>query len=562
VIYRTIFRILHLSAFAIFLCGCAEVAPPPGGEVDKTSPKILASTPLNGATMVAPGSVIDIQFSEYVSAPAGRGVYISPRQSREPKVKWKGNRLQITLDSAFSPEKTYVVSLMRGLADLRGNQFDSNAQVAFSTGANLDSGRVSGTVEAGGKPASGVYVGLFSIEDVTKPGTNWDSLFPIYLTTTNKSGEFDLRYLPSTEFALATFTDANRNDRINIGVEPFGVPDRKVIPNFGIARPLHLKMTTVDTARPQILSATWTSDQLLRIRFAKPIFVQHPRFGTTAVALRSESDSTLVFYTRGILESDSLTTVVTAAFDQLAVGKYDVVFTFDTLQSPIVFTPLAVDSTVDKTPPRLMSFSLNLKTVFTADSAAIFTFSEPIDRTPTLDSAFTLTADPGLPMTLGGSWVDPFRYRMKTVPFEEGQSYSAIVDLTKLRDRAGNACGDSVQRFTFNRINSDSLGTVTGEVHVDSLISGISQGRTEKLVTFERIGKSQRFELRISRSKFTMALPGGKYVVTTLVDSDGNGQFTGGRLIPYTLAETLVRHPDTVVVRPRFETTGVTIRVK
>jgi Bacterial Ig-like domain len=559
---RTLHRILLFVFSAIVVGGCAEVAPPPGGEIDKTSPRIVSSNPPNLATSVSPASTIDIQFSENVSAPVGRAVFISPRPLRDPKIKWKGDRLQITLGSNFAPDRTYVVSLMRGVADLRGNQIDSLAQLAFTTGSSLDSGRISGVVEAGGKPAAGVFVGLFSMDVVSKPSVVWDSLFPIYLTTTSKMGEFDLRYLPSTELALVAFADVDRNDRVNIGVDPFGIPDRRVIPLPSGAAPMLLKMITADTARPQVLSASWTSDNLLRIRLAKPLFVQHPRLGTTAIDMRADSDSTVVFHARGVLEPDTLTTVVTATFDVLPLGKYHISFTFDTLLQPLVYAPLMVDSTSDKTPPRLLSFSLNTRTLFTPDSAAIFTFSEPIDRTPFLDSAFAFVAGEGAPVVTGGNWIDPFRYRLKASDFEEGQRYTIAVDLPRLRDRAGNACGDSVQQFSFTRMNSDSLGTVTGEVQVDSLIDGAAQASADILLSFERIGTSQQFGLRVSQKKFSISLPGGKYVVSALVDRDGNGQFTGGRLIPYSLAETVARHSDTIAVRPRFETSGITIQVK
>ena len=554
--------VISLFIVALMLCGCAEVAPPPGGEIDKTSPKILSSMPPNGATSVSPGTSITIQFSEHIATPAGRGVYISPRPSQHPKIKWKGNRLEITLDSAFAPAQTYVVSLMRGVVDLRGNQIDSLAQVAFSTGLTIDSGRISGTVDQGGKPAVGVCVGLFAMNEVSQPSIVWDSLYPIYLTTTDKAGAFDLRYLPSQEFALVAFADANRNERIGVGVEPVAIPDRKVISSDGTPKPFALKMMTLDTAAPQVLSATWTSDRLLRIRLARPLFVRHPRFGSTSIALRSATDSAILFHSRGILESDSLTTVVTATFDQLPLGKYQIEFIYDTLQPALEYTPLAIDSAEDKTPPRLNSFSLANQTLFTADSPAVFSFTEPIDRTPTLDSAFVLIAGEDSPQIPGGNWVDPFHYRMKVGDFEDGRRYRAAVNLAELRDRSGNPCGDSVLEFSFTRMNSDSLGTISGLLEVDTLIAGKGRSRADIMLTFTRVGFPQHFDLRVAHEKFSISLPGGKYVVTTLVDRDGNGVFTGGRLTPYSLSETISRHPDTVAVRPRFETSGITIQVR
>jgi len=257
-----------------------------------------------------------------------------------------------------------------------------------------------------------------------------------------------------------------------------------------------------------------------------------------------------------------MTTVVTASFDQLPIGNYQIEFIYDTLKPALVYTPLAVDSTNDKTPPRLISFSLGNKTLFTIDSPAVFSFSEPIDRTSILDSAFVLIVGDDSPRVPGGNWVDPFHYRMKTGDFEDGQRYRAAVNLAELRDRSGNPCGDSVMEFSFTRMNSDSLGTISGSLEVDTLIAGKGKGRADIMLSFTRVGFPQHFDLRVDREKFSISLPGGKYVVTALVDRDGNGVFTGGRLTPYSLSETVGRHPDTVAVRPRFETSGITIQVR
>ncbi len=220
---RTILGLL-LCAFAWFL-GCAEVLPPPGGEPDRTSPRIDSTSPANGSVGVLSEKTIEIQFSEQVQAGTGKAVYISPRPKTDPKLKWRGDRLTITLADSFPPNQTTVVSIGSAVTDLRNNHLDSSMTIAFSTGPSLDSGRVSGTVLKEGVGQPTVLVGLWELGRLTD-STVIDSLYPDYLTVTDAKGNFILKFLPDKSYRLIAFVDRSKNDRFNPKRESIALPDR------------------------------------------------------------------------------------------------------------------------------------------------------------------------------------------------------------------------------------------------------------------------------------------------------------------------------------------------
>jgi hypothetical protein len=57
-------------------------------------------------------------------------------------------------------------------------------------------------------------------------------------------------------------------------------------------------------------------------------------------------------------------------------------------------------------------------------------------------------------------------------------------------------------------------------------------------------------------------LPGGKYLMSGFIDSDLDGERDNGSIHPFRLAETAASYPDTISVRPRFETTGITFEFR
>lgn len=551
---------LPILLAGLVLFGCAEIGPPPGGEVDTQPPELVSTYPENGSRDVRPGREIDILFTEPVVEPSrGKPVYISPRQTKDPKIKWSGNRIRITLDQPFDSNQTYIVSVSSEVRDLRGNRLDSAVTIAFSTGDLIDTGRVAGTILREGKPAAGMLVGLYR-SGLLGDSIVYDSVYPTYLTSTSKTGEFALQYLPPGGYRLIGFEDKNHDERLNPGREEFALPDRPTI--VGGDLPLDsliMSMTKYDTLSPAILSAVGTRDGLVRLRLKKSIDMEllgpHP----SNLLLRSAEDSLRIYPAQGLLEADEeKSAVLTVYAGSLPEGLYSADLTYSVDQPTLRFDSFQFKRQDDDNPPAIAAFRPDDKPEFVQQIDMRMTFSEPLDKTKLTDQTFVLWRGDSTPVSLTWAWEDPFHLAFTPGELTAGQKYRLDVTEFELVDLAGNIAGDSLTAYPFATLNGDSLGSVSGK----TLISIPDRVGRPVMLTFESVKGKRLFEVTADNSQFSLTLPPGKYLLSGFVDQDGNEEKFNGSLFPYRLAETEAFYPDTVAVRARFETAGIEFEFK
>ncbi|RKZ30572.1 hypothetical protein DRQ36_05070, partial [bacterium] len=163
-----ILRQTTLAFCIIFLFSCARIQAPPGGPEDKSPPKIIYTIPAAGTTDVALDTRIEIRFNEYIKKTTGAVVLLPPVENT--KIKFKGKR--IVIDHApLTPNTTYRISISTGLKDLRNNALKRAINIAFSTGAALDSFSLSGKIYEGFFPAEETRVHAYIAENGEIPDT-------------------------------------------------------------------------------------------------------------------------------------------------------------------------------------------------------------------------------------------------------------------------------------------------------------------------------------------------------------------------------------------------------
>ncbi|MCP4684132.1 MAG: Ig-like domain-containing protein [bacterium] len=556
-------RPTNLSLLIVFslllVIGCAEIGRPPGGEVDRQAPELVSSYPENGALQVSSGSEIEILFTERVVEPSrGQPVFISPRQAKAPRVKWSAERIRITLDEPFDSNQTYIVSVSSEVQDLRGNRLDSAISIAFSTGGAIDSGRVAGQVLREGKPAAGMLMALYDPQSVddTLP---YDSIYPAYLTSSSKSGEFAFQYLPVGEYRLVGFEDKNRDERLNPGRESFALPDRDIVVGGELpVDSLVLSMTQYDSLSPAVLTALGTKNNLVRIRLNKSIPLDllgpHP----SNLLLRPTKDSLTVYPAQGLLEADEEEAAVLTAFvGQLPEGEYTIELTYAVDQPPLSDS-LSFVLQADDEAPSITEFEPDEKPEFLQQIQMQMRFSEPLDTSRINDQSFVLWQGESTPIDLELNWRDAFRLDLTPAELEPGHKYRLDVTEFELVDLAGNVLGDSLRSYSFATLDDDSLGSVSGE----TVISVPGRIDSPVVLTFSSVSDKRTFEVTASNRIFDLTLPPGKYLLSGYIDQDANDERYDGSLFPFKLAETQAFHPDTIAVRARFETAGVVFEFK
>ncbi|MCX6827008.1 MAG: Ig-like domain-containing protein [candidate division Zixibacteria bacterium] len=551
-------HLVFLALFLIFaLAGCAKIELPPGGPIDRTGPFILVTVPSPDSTRVPRDNLISIQFSEEVNRKSAEAAtFISPRVKEGIKYNWHGRTMNMVMPDSFIPNTTYIVNLGTTLVDFRNNKMAKSFQFAFSTGENIAEGRIIGMVFQQNKPAAGITIALYDSLFLTN-GKSFDSIYPLYLTQSGDSGNYGLQYLPNGKYMLLAFEDKNKNQLFDYSDEAYGLPDRlaRISPEFPMPD-INFSIVKGDTSSISILSASLTSDYLIRVRFSKTIpgviFKKDP----TKIFLLPEGNNQPVLNPAAILENeDDTVSSYNLQFNGLNDGNYRLrlesnIFDHNDSSGFIESGTFSIKLDTDKTPPAIMSVSHSEKIIFPNDSIIVIQFSEPIGKPQYTDSLITITTADSTILPINLRWPDDFRAKISISTLEWGEEYKISVCLRNLCDLYGNRGGDSTIIFTFKTYSQDSLGNISGRV-------GYNPGFDTTGIPYlllNRMDDKRPFIQTISNGRFNFQLPPGKYILSGFIDRNGNGQYDKGTLLPFGFAETMGIYPDTVKVRARFET--------
>jgi uncharacterized protein (DUF2141 family) len=551
-------RIVWALLGLLFLT-CADIGSPPGGEEDITGPRLIGSEPKNESVGVPPGRKIVLYFSEPITRPrSGRVIFVSPRPSAEPGIDWKKDRIEIELPDSFAVGQTYVITAGAAISDWRGNTLDSAAIIAFSTGQFIDTGSISGQVTRVGQPSPGAYVGLYALDSLTA-SVAYDSTYPDYLATTSRSGEFEFRYIPPGPYRLIAFMDKNSDERPNPLREQFAVPDRPIVVGGPLSlQNLDLRITTMDTTTPEILSATMNPDGLIRVRLSLPVDARRLEDAPDRTMLIPSDTTGDTILARGIQEAaQGMSSNLTIDFGIVPAGIYSVHVIVDEDGREVIYEPLEIKSVSDDTPPQITSFEPGEQPQFADQIDMQMVFSEPLDTTEVTDQTFLLLRPDSSIVSLERQWRDPFRLHLIPEQLRPGQTYELAVTEFDLVDRAGNPVGDSLRQYKVATLDEDSLGSISGEI----VISIPEPTQSPVVLRFRNVERNQTFAHTLAKLVFRARVPAGKYLLSAFIDSNGDGELSAGSLYPMTFSETLAHYPDTVFVRARFETSGIILDV-
>lgn len=149
---------------ALLATACAKMGQPDGGWYDEQPPRIVSSTPNDGAVNVS-SKKITILFDEFIALdnPTEK-VVVSPPQMEQAEVKGAGKRIIVELKDSLKPNTTYTVDFSDAISDNNENNPMGNYTYSFSTGSHIDTMQVAGHVldASSLEPVKGILVGLYS----------------------------------------------------------------------------------------------------------------------------------------------------------------------------------------------------------------------------------------------------------------------------------------------------------------------------------------------------------------------------------------------------------------
>ena len=308
------------------LIACATQVAPGGGPEDKLPPRIAAVYPAPGTTNHPNELYIKLEFDEWINPSIPRNaVSISPPIEKKMRFEVSGKTLELTSRGLLDTGTTYTVTFASGIKDLHGNALVKPFQVVFSTGAHIDSLKLSGRVMVLDSmtkkklyPSVGLFLmgpereGIRYLQKYRDTTTNLlDSLPmlakepPLYTTLVDSAGVFELTGLKPGRYRVATFLDVNGNQKIEPSVEPVGFWEKDIVLTEGMTDTLWIPLADQDTSYLELESVTQPFANILEATFTRPVYFDSLFRDTSNCSLTSNVDGKKLFPSKVYLGASS-----------------------------------------------------------------------------------------------------------------------------------------------------------------------------------------------------------------------------------------------------------------
>ena len=221
---------LPVVTLGILLYSCASIGRPDGGAYDETPPRFIGSNPVAGA-LNNTRTKVSLQFDEFIKLEkATEKVVVSPPQIQQPEIKASGKRIQVNLLDSLKPNTTYTIDFSDAIVDNNEGNPLGNFAFTFSTGTQIDTMEVSGTVldASNLEPIKGILVGLHSnLND-----TAFTTLPFERVARTDSRGRFSIRGVAPGKYRIFGLMDADQNFTFNQKSEVIAFNDSLIIPRM------------------------------------------------------------------------------------------------------------------------------------------------------------------------------------------------------------------------------------------------------------------------------------------------------------------------------------------
>ena len=215
----------------MMIAGCARMGQPDGGWYDDRPPQIIATTPADNGTGVKEKKVV-ICFDEYIKVEdATNNVVVSPPQLEMPEIKGAGKKIVVELKDSLKENTTYTIDFSDAITDNNEGNPLGNYTFTFSTGAQVDTMEVSGTIldASNLEPVKGIMVGLYAdLEDsafYTKP--------LLRVARTDSRGRFIIRGVARGKYRAYALQDMDGDYKYSQKGEMIAFSDRIIEPTCG-----------------------------------------------------------------------------------------------------------------------------------------------------------------------------------------------------------------------------------------------------------------------------------------------------------------------------------------
>jgi uncharacterized protein (DUF2141 family) len=571
------------SLFFLFIIilaySCANKAQgPTGGLKDKNPPRLIKSLPANGAVNFN-GKRIQIEFDELITVEKiSENVIISPPQVKPPEIKSFGRRVTVEFEDKLKDSTTYSINFGNAIADVNEKNILKNFLFAYSTGNEIDTLQISGTVinSEDLNPISGIYVGVYE-------ETNDSAFFKkpfLRIGKTDNMGRFSINNLKKGSYKVYALGDMN-HDFIYQSGEGLALYDSLVAPSFKrveMQDTLWKDSTHIDTIKkhigtqfePNNLALGYFKEakkrQYLVKSERKELFNFSLYFNTPLTTLPTIEPLNFEWNGKYLLQknnsNDSITYWITDSLvyktDTLKMkvsylksdSLFKLVSTTDTLN---LFSRKAIANaklksnkkTQAKITKQTLKFSNNLSSTFDIYNPIIVKFEAPlatidiskIHLKQKVDSAFK-------PITFKWREMDSTKMNYAIEhKWEAETTYALKIDSGAFSSIYKRTSGKDSGQFKIKSLDDYSSIKMVLAKFSDKAVIQVLDTKDQLLVSKPAKEKGTVFEY----------LKPGDYYIRMFIDRNGNGKWDTGELISHRHPEEVFYYPKKVSVKANWE---------
>ncbi len=530
-------KILLALLFILLLERCAQIGTLSGGVRDTIPPKLVEAIPANKTVNFNSAQVI-LKFDEHIKlADLPNQLIISPKLGFDPDISTDGKKLIINFNKqTLLPNTTYRFYFGKAIIDMTEANALQNFEYVFSTGNNIDSLKVKGTVlnAFNNKPEKDIIIGLYNKEE------DVDSLpykkTPNYITRTGESGEFTFGNLPHAIYKVYALADKNKNYMYDGDIERIAFTDSAL----ELSSDTSIKLRLFKEEAPKA--------------FIKKI--NSPYYGFSQVILNKKSilsletfnkvDAKSIFETNAGKEKDTLSFYYKNLKDTLALLVKNVSFKkTDTVKVQLPKLSLV---------KRKFNFSTNAATGnLPINTALRLNFLSWMDTSKTDLSKLKLTSKKDSLIS-----EQPLKYKWINIntleignKLKQGMNYSLKTDTNAFFDVNGNKNDSSL--INFQTQSENELGKLTLKLlfnkkqgYLVQVVNDQEQIIREQFVTFSLSGTNA------VSIDFTNVTP-GTYKIKIVFDTNENKKWDTGDLNLKIQPEHVFIHPKAIKILADWE---------
>lgn len=529
----------------LFAWNCASERAITGGPEDSEAPVVVYSNPLNESTDMDQNTRIFIRFSEQMEKTSVEGaLQIWPRPPGGYELKTNWTSVRVTFNEPLQADETYLLTIDKTAKDLRGNGLESTYVLAFSTGEEMNRGKIRGRVF--GNSVIQENGNLFLYREMGTTLTDLIATPADYVFQTDNDGHFELDYLNDQEYMLFYHWDRDRDKKINAG-DYFGRPRSASV----FARPDTLIKAQkiwpqeIPNDRAKLLDVSMLADSFAQVR--------------TDLFYRDETLDSIKVHTS---EGDAIIKGTSrVAGDDVAI----LLSLSDNLPDGV---DVWISGLIDTSGSELRSDTLQFKYQSHADSLDLLPFtvtwnatkqvkypSDPDEIIIQSSLPIAFLADTVFQVYEGLNDSIPLRGKLEAVstmqwlfsPVDEigdGLTYHWQVQTDLIQSDLSYNNLDSLWTGNLQSINVDSLGS----------IRLIHMGFNVIECTLWGDDIQREFQLHPGTAVIVEDLPATSYRLVGYVDANGNGLYDSATMSPAGGSEEFWVYPEPIKVRARWET--------